>query len=120
MATIGIFDGSVISIPLNIKWEFRFQKNFSGNIKLGAAFNNELQSNYNYPTNKSINYSDAYTTFNTGFGVNYFISKRTAIYTDYEIYILGNDRSRNDWFDIVPDSPNNNLFNIGIKHNFGK
>ena len=38
----------------------------------------------------------------------------------YEVYVLGNDRDEADWLEIVPNSPNNNLFNIGIKHNFKK
>jgi hypothetical protein len=37
---------------------------------------------------------------------------------NYKVYILGNDRDDHKWLEIVPNSPNNNLLNIGIKHNF--
>lgn len=114
----GFFDGAVISIPLNIKWEYRILNNFSGNLKIGIALNQEIKSNYYYPPNQNTKYSTFYGTFNPGFGVNYFISSKTAIYMNYEVYVLGNDRDGSDWLKIVPNSPNNNLFNIGIKHNF--
>lgn len=116
----GVFDGAVISVPLNIKWEYRISNNFCGNLKLGIALNQEIKSNYYYPPNESTNYSTFYGTFNPGIGFNYFISKNTAVYLSYEVYILGNDRDDADWLQIVPNSPNNNLFNIGIKHNFKK
>jgi predicted porin len=48
------------------------------------------------------------------------MKKNTAVYMSYEVYVLGNDRDDADWLQIVPNSPNNNLFNIGIKHNFKK
>lgn len=43
------FEGAVISVPLNIKWEYRISNNFSGNLKLGVALNQEIKSNYYYP-----------------------------------------------------------------------
>lgn len=67
------------------------------------------------------NYASLYGTFNPGFGFNYYVNKKTSIYMNYEVYILGNDHYENDGdMNFVPNSPNNNLFNIGIKHNFGK
>lgn len=116
----GLFEGAVIAVPLNVKWEYRFSNNFSGNLKLGVALNQEIKSNYYYPSNQSTNYSTFYGTFNPGIGLNYFISKNTAIYMNYEVYVLGNDRDDADWLQIVPNSPNNNLFNIGIKYSFKK
>jgi hypothetical protein len=116
----GFFEGAVISVPLNIIWEYRIFKNFSGNLKLGVALNQEVKSNYYYPPNEKTDYSKFYRTFNPGIGFNYFISKNTAVYMNYEVFVLGNDRDDADWFDIVPNSPNNNLFNIGIKHDFKK
>jgi len=117
-SAIGIFEGAVISVPLNIIWEYRILNNFSGNLKLGIALNQELKSDYYYPPNESTDYSKFYGTFNPGIGFNYYISKNTALFMNYEVYVLGNDRDDADLFDIVPNSPNNNLFNIGIKYNF--
>lgn len=118
-SSIGIFNGAVISMPLNIKWEYRVWKNFRGNLKLGVALNKEIKSNYNYPLNESTNYAAFYGTFNPGFGLNYFFSNKTAIYIDYEVYVLGNNRDEG-WVIILPNSPNNNLFNLGIKYNLKK
>jgi hypothetical protein len=116
----GLFEGEVISIPLNIKWEYNIANNLSVNIKLGIALNQEVKSNYYYPSIQSTNYSTFYGTFNPGIGFNYFISKNTAIYMNYEVFVLGNDRDDGDWLQIVPNSPNNNLLNIGIKYSFRK
>lgn len=114
-SSFGQFDGAVISIPLNIKYHYNIDKNLTANLKLGFALNQEVKSEYNYFPDTSTNYSKFYGTFNPGMGVNCFISSRTAIYLDLEAYVLGNDRDQNDWFDIVPNAPNNVLLNFGIK-----
>lgn len=114
----GLFDGAVISVPVNIKWEYKIATHFSASVQLGVAFNQEIKSNYYYPPNEKTNYSTFYGTFNPGIGLHYFISEQTAIYMNYEAYVLGNDRDEADWLQIVPNSPNNNLFNIGVKHHF--
>ena len=115
------FYGSVISIPVNANWEYRIMKNFSGNLKLGLALNQEIKSDYYYPTNAKTNYSTLFGTFNPGIGFNYYLNRNTAIFMNYEVYILGNDRDENDGgMNFVPNSTNNNLFNIGIKYSFKK
>ena len=81
----GVFEGAVIAVPLNIIWKYRIVNNFSGNLKLGLTLNQEIKSNYYYPSNQSTNYSTFYGTFNPGIGLNYFISKNTAIYMNYEL-----------------------------------
>ena len=116
----GIFEGAVISVPLNIIWKYRIIKKFSGNLKLGIALNQEIKSNYYYPANEKTDYSKFYGSFNPGIGFNYFISNNTAVYMNYEVYVLGNDRDDASFLKITPNSPNNNLFNIGIKHSFKK
>ena len=116
---IGVFKGSVISVPLNLNWEFRISKNFSGNLKLGIAHNKEIRSDYNYPANQSTDYATFYRSFNPGFGFIYFISKNTAIYINHEVFVLGNRKQeKTSALDIIPNSPNNKLFNFGIKYNF--
>jgi predicted porin len=117
-ASYGTFKGAVISVPLNIKWEYRIVKNFSGNFKLGIALNNEVESNYDYSQNSKSDYDKSFTSFNSGLGFNYFLNKKMSIYGEYESYIWGNDRDESDFLEIEPNSTNNNLINFGIKYNF--
>lgn len=115
----GYFEGAVISIPLDVKWEYRISKNFKGNFYLGFALNQETKSNYHYPPNEDTNFSKFYGTFNGGVGFSYFINEKTIIFTNYETYLFGNDRNNGiSLFPLIPNSPNNNLFNVGIKYNF--
>ena len=116
----GFFIGEVISIPLNINFEYNITNRLSGSLKIGLAANQEIKSDYYYPLSKKTDYSKFYGSFNPGIGINYFISKNTAVYMNYEVYVLGNDRDDADWLQLVPNSPNNNLFNIGIKYSFKK
>jgi len=116
----GYFDGAVVSIPLNIKWEYKMVKNFKGNFNTGVAFNQEVKSNYYYPPNQKTDYSKFFGTFNIGVGFSYFINSKTAVFINYESYILGNNRDERNGLQILPNSTNNNLFNIGIKYNFKK
>lgn len=112
------FDGKVISIPINLKWEFKVFKNLKGNLNLGLAFNQEIKSKYSYPKLESTDFSQFFTNINSGIGFNYFISKRFTVYTNIEIYLWGNNRNNNDFLSIIPNSTNNRIFNLGIKHNF--
>ncbi len=116
----GVFVGAVLALPINIKWDYRIYKNFSGTLKAGISLNQEVKSDYYYPTGEKVNFSTFYASFNPGLGVNYFISANTAVYMNYEVYVLGSDRDDADWMQLVPNSPNNNLFNVGIKHTFRK
>ena len=116
----GVFMGAVIALPININWDYRIYKNLSGTLKAGISLNQEVKSDYYYPASESTDFSTFYASFNPGFGLNYFISPSTAIYLNYEVYVLGSDRDNADWLQILPNSPNNNLFNVGIKYNFRK
>ena len=117
----GFFNGEVISIPLNINFECDITKRLSGSLKIGLAANQEIKSDYHYPLSEKINHSIFYGTFNPGIGLNYYLTQKTVFYINYEVYILGNDRDKNEGgFNLLPNSPNNNLLNIGIKHNFKK
>lgn len=119
-AAKGVFEGAIISVPLNIIWDYTISKKVRGNVKLGIAFNQEIKSNYYYPANQSTNYSTFYASFNPGIGFSYLISTKTIVFMNYEVYVLGNDRDDSDWFQKVPNSPNNSIVNVGIKHNFKK
>ena len=113
------FSGSVISMPLNLNWEFGIARNFNGNLKLGVALNKEFTEIYNFPTEAVTDYSTFFGTFNSGLGFTYHISDNLALYTNYEVYILGNDHYKSSFdLDFLPKSTNNNHFNIGVKHTF--
>ena len=115
-----VFSGEVIAMPINIKWEFRLYKNLRINFMLGFALNQEIKSNYNYPSKPNASYPTFYGNLNSGLGLNYFINNNTAVFLNYENYVFGNDRQDDDFLKLVPVSPNNNLLNLGIKYNFKK
>ena len=117
----GVFKGAVISIPLTIKWEFRIFKNFGGSLKLGYVHSFETKSNYyNYSENLKTDYPKDYGSSISGLGFNYFLSKKTAIYIDFETCFGGRKAKipalifDNDQYVM------NNIINIGVKHNFKK
>ena len=123
----GQFDGAVISIPINFKWEFRIIKNLSANLKLGAAYNYEIQSNYNFSQNINTDNPKSFASLNSGIGLNYFITKEIGVFIDIEQFRLGGYKGKKNVggydFNINPfrdNYTNNNLINIGVKYNFKK
>jgi hypothetical protein len=117
----GNFNGAVISIPLNIKWEFRIYKNLAGNLKLGYAYNIECKSNYgNYSENLKTDYPKQYGGFNSSYGLNYFINKKTALYLDVEFYSGASKGYSDGFFGKNYYYTENVLLNFGIKYNFKK
>lgn len=117
-AETGYFEGTVISLPINLKWEYRIINNFRGNFCIGFALNQEIKSRYYYPPNENTDFSKFFGTFNAGIGFAYFIKNKTAFFVNYETYLFGNTRdSKSNLFPIIPNSTNNNIFNIGIKYN---
>ena len=116
------FKGAVITIPLNIKWEFRIWKNFSGNLNCGLNYNFETESNY-FSTNIDDfeKYSaKEYCSYNTGFGFNYFISKKKAVFVNIESYIGGTRGQTESFIFSKPIYNTNTLINFGYKYNFKK
>jgi hypothetical protein len=110
------FDGEVISLPLNLKWEYKIAKNFSGNLKTGVALNYETKRIYHYQADMKTNYPPFFIDYNLfGAGFNYYISNNAAIYIESEIKGLGRERLEGPVF-LAPLSTDNLLFNIGIKH----
>ncbi|WP_134397050.1 outer membrane beta-barrel protein [Flavobacterium psychrophilum] len=117
----GEFNGSVISIPIDIKWEFRIYKNLKSNLKIGGAYNFETKANYIFSTNLETNNSKSFVNFNTGIGLNYFLSKKTTIYIDFETYKFGGYKGNSQSFILSKNYyTENNLINIGIKYNLKK
>ncbi len=120
-ASFGVFNGAVVTTPLNIKWEFRIYKNLGASLKMGGAYTLETKSNYSdYSNNLSTDYSKQYTSFNAGYGFNYFVNKKTAVYLDVEAY-LGESKGHSEgFFGNIHYNTENILVNFGVKHNFKK
>lgn len=117
----GYFEGAVISIPLNLKWEYKITNKFKGNLFTGIALNKEVKSNYYYPPNEKIDYSTFFGSFNAGIGLTYFLNSKTAIYIDYETYKFGGYKGTSgNILGAKNYYTENNLLNIGLKHNFKK
>lgn len=120
-ADTGYFEGTVISLPINLKWEYRIINNFKGNFYTGFALNQEIKSHYYYPPNENTDFSKFFGTFNAGIGFAYFFNEKMAISANYETYLFGNNRdSKNILSPIFPNSTDNNIFNIGFKYNLKK
>jgi hypothetical protein len=119
--SFGNFKGAVISIPLDIKWEFRIYKNLGGSLKLGYAYNIESTSNYgNYSANLNTDFPKQYGSANAGYGLNYFMNKKMAVYLDVEFY-SGTAKGYSDgFFGRNSYNTENYLINFGIKYNFKK
>jgi Outer membrane protein beta-barrel domain len=119
--SFGTFKGAVITIPIDIKWEFRVHKNLGASLKMGYTYNFETKSNYsNYSNNSQIDYPKKYHGFNAGYGLNYFLSKKIAVYIDVEFY-SGDSKGYSDgFFGKTAYLVENHLTNVGIKYNFKK
>jgi len=117
----GIFNGMVLTIPVNVKWEFRIYKNLSGNLKLGYSYNMETKSEYvNYTSNLRTDYPKHYGAVNPGLGITYFVNKKMGIYIDFENY-FGPKRGRAPaLLSYGTKHLNNLLFNVGVKYTFKK
>jgi hypothetical protein len=121
-ASFGAFNGAVIAIPLDIKWEFRMHENFRGYLKTGLVYNYETKSNYNFSENVSTNHAKDFGSFNTGIGFSCFLNKKMAIYIDLENYSFGGRKAAYQnivLWDTVYYTKNTHL-NFGIKYNFKK
>jgi hypothetical protein len=117
----GNFKGAVLSIPLDIKWEFRINKNLGGSLKVGYAHNIETSSNYGkYSANANTNFPKQYGSSNAGYGLNYFLKKNIAVYLDVEFYSGAAKGYSNGFFGKTSYNTLNHLTNFGIKYNFKK
>ena len=117
----GKFDGAVMTLPLNIKWEFRIWKNFSGNLNLGVNYNFETKSEYFYSDNENYSKynSKQYASLNAGYGFNYFISKKIGVFLNVESY-SGTAKGETKSFFSSPIFNTNRMINFGFKYNFKK
>jgi len=114
----GTFRGNIISIPTNIKWEFRIIKNLKGYLKYGISFNQETKNKYSkYSVNITSNYDKFYIKKTGGIGLTYFINNNSAILIDTTIL---NGSKKGVIFNNYPQNLQNTLFSIGYKYSFSK
>jgi hypothetical protein len=115
------FKGEVVSVPVDIKWEFRLYKNLKGFMSLGLGYNIETQSDYEIPGHPNpdvsmfpANYVSAHGTV----GLNYFVSAKWAVYASLE-FNGGGQKGHLDgfWGDSNLGSENS-LANLGVKYHF--
>ena len=113
----GTFNGSVVSVPIFIKWEFRLFKNLGASFKIGYAYNFETKSEYvDYSTSLKANYPKIGEGINSGFGINYFINKNMAFYYEIESY-NGASKGKTP---LNTNTTQNSLSSFGIKYCFKK
>jgi Outer membrane protein beta-barrel domain len=118
---IKVFNGKVISIPVDAKWQFEIRNNYRGYFKMGLAYNHETKSEYFFTDNVTPNYDTNFGSFNVGFGVDCFISKKMILFMDIETYEFGGFKGNGGGF-VFPKNyyTTNTLINFGIKYNFKK
>jgi hypothetical protein len=118
----GSFNGAVIAVPLNLKWEFRLYKNLGASIKLGYSQTFETKREYGKysPNLNPNNYPTEYGSFNVGYGFNYFVDKKMAVYIDFEYYNGGSKGYSNGFLHNFHYPNENKLTNFGTKYNFKK
>jgi hypothetical protein len=116
----GNFSGAQIAIPLCIKWEFRFRKNFAGSLKIGYNQIFETEGNGTYKSDdKILNLENdkIYGGTVLGLGFNYFLNQNLAIYIDFEGYTGGSVKGYGQRKSYTTE---NSLTNFGVKYNFKK
>jgi Outer membrane protein beta-barrel domain len=116
----GKFDGEVLSIPLNLKYEFSLYRNLKANLKMGMAYNIETKSKYDYPEYYDTNYSTNYLNLMMGAGFNYFVSEKLGVFANAETIIGGTKGYDDAFFFYFPEYINNTLYSVGVKYSFHK
>lgn len=114
-----VFNGAVLSIPVNVKWNYKIFSKLTGNLKVGFAYNLETKSDYLVAYNIDTNNPKSFGNFNTGLGFEYCLNSKTILYIDCETYQLGSYKGNNSGLIITTNYyTTNNQLNIGVKHNF--
>lgn len=113
----GHFDGSVICIPINANVNFNFKTKFYPTLKIGLAWNKEIESNYTY----SNSYSKSFISINLGAGINYDLNKKVIIYSNIEGYFFGGFKGSSDSFLFKNNYYTENIIiNLGVKRSIFK
>ena len=116
------FEGAVLSIPVDFKWEFLISKKLKGDLKFGLAYNFETKSEYQFTADESTDLKKSFLNINTGFGLTYYISDKMAVYIDLEGFSGGGAKASKKDSLILSGCyyTTNTLLNFGIKYNLKK
>ena len=114
------YEGEVISIPLNYKWESRFlfpKLHFFFNT--GFALNFTLNEQFLIAKNITPDIDNkTYINFNLGLGFSHTISKRFDLYLSMESFFFGGAKSIESKGFIVSTklTPSTSTFNLGLRY----
>ena len=115
----GTFKGAVVAIPVYLKWEFRVYKNLAASVKIGYCNSIETKSEYiNYSSNVETDYPKRFDSYSSGFGLNYFINNKWAIYMDFDTYNGASKASLPNFLGSNSYSVQNDLSSLGLKYCF--
>jgi len=77
----------ILSIPINLKWEFKLIHQLKVTASLGLAFVTEKNYKYEEDSEYKDKIENTDTTLNSGMGINYFLSKKIGIFIYFENYL---------------------------------
>lgn len=113
------YNGTIISIPITVNYNFKIYKNLSGSIRFGTSINSEISSRYDYATEVSTDYSKYFIGISGGLNLNYNTGK-TAYFIGFEP-MFGAKRGMTSGKDFNNQTQTHNysmenyLFNVGVK-----
>lgn len=85
-ASYGDFHATVISLPVNLAWQFRIFQQLLGRLSAGYSLNQELSSAYhNYSPNQRTDYSRFYGSPLAGLGLSYVLNGKTVVFSNVEL-----------------------------------
>lgn len=114
------YEGEIISIPFNYKWESRFtlpKLNFFFNT--GLALNFTLNEQFLITKNITPDENNrTYINFNYGLGFSHAISKKFDLYLSMESFLFGGAKSIESKGLIISTKlkPSTTTFNIGVRY----
>jgi hypothetical protein len=113
------FEGAVVTIPINLKFEWRIFRNLRGNLRFGPNLNQEVERKFQNARDFQKDLPRLYLDANFAVGISYFISRKTIVYFDAEVKGLGREREKTEEW-LLPNATYNSFLNFGIKYNFKK
>lgn len=118
------FEGKVIAVPIQIKYEMDLIKQVKFFTTLGFAYNLEIESRYfvpnDYETLDQKKFNKSYVNLNLGVGLTYFLSKSSALFINSEYFRFGGAKGKKskNFFSLTLYEPENSFVTIGFKYNF--
>lgn len=119
-----IYQGDIISLPLNYKWESHFiLPNLNFFFNTGVAFNIQVKEKFILTENLTPNLNNnTYVNFNLGIGFSYQLNKRLHLLLSAETFFAGGAKTKESRGIIFSKrfKPDSSIFNLGIRYQLGK